>query len=432
LATQDDFLDLLWQDINSSMQEHWIENVIRASEKDPNAPFADLGPALKRLLALGASRQDLSLLVRHASYEQAFSLLYLLNDPGIDDNEIDGLHEALLVADPSGQEGRPGSAPPLKSASDLKAGRNKRKFPATTTPKPGKRKLLKSSQEVCFSPDGNTLATLGRGLTIWKCPEIGPLAKISTVSNPCNLAFSPDSRLLAVKNTSGRITLIDPSTQSTTRDFRNQADGQGSNVVFADDREHVVDASWEGVHFVRTLEGKITFREVFKGDMVTGVLRHPNGRYWFRHVRPVERLFGRTWPFKPGEFEELIVPLDGWDYKHAAFSPDGHVLAISAGLEPIYIVLVSFPAMEVILSVPIPCLGRGLCPLSFSPCGRILAVVGDAVAVLNATTLEVLGEIPIEYGCDVSFSPTAPLVAVGSSSVGEVFDTTRFLNALPS
>jgi hypothetical protein len=111
MATREEFLGLVWNDINLAMQEHWIDNVVRTAEKDPNAPFADLGPALKRLLASGASRRDLSLLARHAAYEEAFTVLSLLSDPAVDDNDIEGLHESILSADPSGKEGRPGSAP---------------------------------------------------------------------------------------------------------------------------------------------------------------------------------------------------------------------------------------------------------------------------------------------------------------------------------
>ena len=96
------------------MQEHWIDNIIRESDKQPDAPFADLGPALKRLLALGASRRDLSLIYRQASYEAVFGTLYMLGDPGVDDNDIELMHESLLSADPSGKEGRPGSAPERK------------------------------------------------------------------------------------------------------------------------------------------------------------------------------------------------------------------------------------------------------------------------------------------------------------------------------
>jgi hypothetical protein len=112
MATREEFLEQAWnQIINRSMLEHWIDNVIRASETDPDAPFADVGAALKRLLALGASRRDLSLISRFASYEAVFGILYMLSDPGIDDKDLEMMHESVLGADPSGMEGRSGSAP---------------------------------------------------------------------------------------------------------------------------------------------------------------------------------------------------------------------------------------------------------------------------------------------------------------------------------
>lgn len=112
MASREEFLTHLWtENINPCMQEHWIDNVIRAAERDPDAPFSDLGPVLKRLLAAGAGRRDLSLIARHAAYEAVFGTLYALGDPGVDDGYIEMLHESLLTADPSGREGRPGSAP---------------------------------------------------------------------------------------------------------------------------------------------------------------------------------------------------------------------------------------------------------------------------------------------------------------------------------
>lgn len=113
MATRHEFLVKLWRDaIDAPMRGSWIPNAIRDAERRPDAPFADLGPALQRLLALGASPRDLSLIARHASYEAVFSVLYRLDDPGVDGGAIGMLHEELLGADPSGREGRPGSAPP--------------------------------------------------------------------------------------------------------------------------------------------------------------------------------------------------------------------------------------------------------------------------------------------------------------------------------
>src|SRR5207249_8002833 len=102
MASREEILKQLWTEtINPVMQEHWIDNAIRESERSPDAPFADLGPALRRLLAVGATRRDLSLIARHAAYEAVFGTLYRFSDPGVDDNDVEMLHESLLSADPS-------------------------------------------------------------------------------------------------------------------------------------------------------------------------------------------------------------------------------------------------------------------------------------------------------------------------------------------
>lgn len=112
MATREEFLKLLWDEvINPAMLGHWIDNCIESSKSHPDEPFGDLGPALERLIARGADRRDLSLIARHSSYEAVFCVLYMLDDPGVDDGNDRGMHESLLGADPSGKEGRPGSAP---------------------------------------------------------------------------------------------------------------------------------------------------------------------------------------------------------------------------------------------------------------------------------------------------------------------------------
>ena len=112
MTSRTEFLEQVWaQVINAQMSGRWIDNAVANSERAPNAPFADLGPALKRLLASGADRRDLCLLARHASYEAAFQVLYMLDDPGVDGDNNKVMYEELLGADPSGKDGRPGSAP---------------------------------------------------------------------------------------------------------------------------------------------------------------------------------------------------------------------------------------------------------------------------------------------------------------------------------
>lgn len=65
MANRSEFLEETWTEIiNAPMGGAWIDNAIAASERRPNDPFADLGPALKRLLAAGVERRDLYLVAR--------------------------------------------------------------------------------------------------------------------------------------------------------------------------------------------------------------------------------------------------------------------------------------------------------------------------------------------------------------------------------
>lgn len=107
MSEREDVLAEIWEMINAPMAEHWIDNAMRARSDGPFG--AEETDALRRLLDAGGSRRDLSLLFRKASYEAAFSTLYLTSTHLVP--PMKGMHESLLSADPSGREGRAGSAP---------------------------------------------------------------------------------------------------------------------------------------------------------------------------------------------------------------------------------------------------------------------------------------------------------------------------------
>jgi hypothetical protein len=111
MASREDFLAQIWAEaINEPLSGQWIDDAIATSERRPDDPFADTGRVLERLLAAGADARDLSLLARAARYAAAHRVLYMVGDPGVGGDELTMMHEELLGADPSGREGRPGSA----------------------------------------------------------------------------------------------------------------------------------------------------------------------------------------------------------------------------------------------------------------------------------------------------------------------------------
>lgn len=122
------FLRQAWRGIVSEDDPSWMRKAVKEAEGDPNAPFAGVGLALKRLRDTGASESDLVDLVRGTQAQLLFHICYLLDDPSIDDRELSeigwalvetdaefeptdravgGLHESVLETDPSGREMRP-------------------------------------------------------------------------------------------------------------------------------------------------------------------------------------------------------------------------------------------------------------------------------------------------------------------------------------
>jgi hypothetical protein len=112
MTAREELLTHLWKEvININLRDASLDNIIANCKRDPTGPFGDTGATIGRLLAAGASRRDLCLLMRCTAYEAAFGTLYSLSEPGSDpDDNVSSLYEELLVAEPSGTCGRPGSA----------------------------------------------------------------------------------------------------------------------------------------------------------------------------------------------------------------------------------------------------------------------------------------------------------------------------------
>ena len=121
------FLRQAWKGVCSENDDSWIDRQIAAFHRWPDGPYAGVGRALERLLALGADRRDLVDLVRGTQVEALAGFSYLLSDPDLShevremgwalvetdeawnptDRGIGGLHESVLSLDPTRREMRP-------------------------------------------------------------------------------------------------------------------------------------------------------------------------------------------------------------------------------------------------------------------------------------------------------------------------------------
>jgi len=124
------FLRQAWQSVIADGDTSWIDPQIQQADRRPRDPGAGIGPALKRMLATGASREDITEVVRVMQSHLLFNIAYQLADPGVVEypsedmpqvswalfevdeegqplHPIGALHESVLDTDPTGREMRP-------------------------------------------------------------------------------------------------------------------------------------------------------------------------------------------------------------------------------------------------------------------------------------------------------------------------------------
>lgn len=285
------------------------------------------------------------------------------------------------------------------------------------------------SFSVAFSPDSQTLATLGRYIFIWDMQSRTKRIRAHPFAHPSWLSFSPSGEHLAVKSTSGQIVLLSVHDGAVIHDFCNSNDGEGSNLRFSACGAFIVDASWFGRIFVRNAaSGKIEFTADFPGEMITSVHSDSKGKTWVfehhplatsDHLPPAACYFSIwRWPFGLGGYK--VLPTRMPFVTDSALAPDATRLAVVHGAPPLELVVFNLIDGVRLASCSVICGGTGSA-MAWSPESALLGSIQDGKAVLYRTrTLEKHLEFTLPYPSDIEFSPDGDCVAIGSWQSGLV------------
>ena len=96
---------------------------------------------------------------------------------------------------------------------------------------------------VQFSPDGRLLAATPDGVTVWRASDwrrIHQLGALGTTPTGLGIAFSPDSRVLAVGQVNGALRFVDPLTGADWARLSNRDSSVASNMAFSSDLRWLV------------------------------------------------------------------------------------------------------------------------------------------------------------------------------------------------
>lgn len=271
----------------------------------------------------------------------------------------------------------------------------------------------KTISAATFSPDSRFLAVCANNIHIFDVGTGEPVAMCRPLPYASSLAFSPDGTMLAVKNTAGKIAIVNPADGSLVKALPKRA-SEGPQIEWSPCGKYLVQCDWEGRLLVWDISAaKVTHEESHPGEMIAAVSRTLDGSKWaFLHDYPgmTERhdvsAIVRPWPFESGGMSLIPLPprMD-----QIALSSDGRMLA-KGGTRFIWVLGLADGIRIHRQPWELP---EGACTadLAFSMDGSLLASVqkycpnGDRVRFYRMSDASVAADIPISSPFHVVFSP---------------------------
>jgi hypothetical protein len=282
---------------------------------------------------------------------------------------------------------------------------------------------------VAVSPDEARVVALARFVFVWDLRTGNKVFRSHPFAHPSDASFSPNGEHIAVKNTRGRIAIVAADDGRTVADFKNESDGEGSNVTYSSCDEFLVDGSWAGRIRVRqSTLGAITFEKHFPHEMITAIHRDITGNRWIVEHKPIIRsgekfpppAYFSAWEWPFGSKIYSVLPYRIGHLFSSALSADGDRLAVVRGAPAAALEVFEPPDPTPVHSAPIKVGGSGSA-LCWSPDGRFLGSVQDKrIAIYREPDFSCVAEFALPYPSDIAFCTKSKLVVLGDWAQGLV------------
>ena len=294
------------------------------------------------------------------------------------------------------------------------------------------------SFETVRSTDGRMFACVGQRVNVFDVERGQKILSARPFSHASHAAFSPDNKKLAVKFTNGRIVILGIATGDVLRDYKNQKEGEGSEVFFSPDGQKVVDGSWTGLITIRELVKPGIAVKQFPGEMISRISHDSHKLSWvFEHrkkTQPGQKwadydyLALRNWPLF--EQEPKIFSFDHY-LESATISPDGSRICVICRRrgEGRWLQIVQASDGKIVASNGEVEIGGTGSDLAWSTDSNLIGSVQQRRFVFyRASDLSVVGELHAQYPSSICFLPKDDLVVVGtwnSSALRSISDIAK-------
>jgi len=285
------------------------------------------------------------------------------------------------------------------------------------------------SYALTFSGNGR-LAVLSRRVSLWDVDARTRVWEARPCPHPASAAFSPDDGLLAIKDASGAIVILDAATGATLCDFANADDGEGSGPAFSADGRSIVDGSWAGWLRVRRVDsGAIELAHEYPGEMITAIHPIQQGARWVvvHSIKASSTAAPRTatycsvweWPLRDRPLFE--TSLSASFVTSSALSPDGAFLAL-IGSPAVTLAVIRVEGGASVASTKVN-IGGSTAALCWSPNGtRLASVQAEHVVEYSWPDLTVVNALDVPYPACVAYAPDGRTRAIGSWTRGRVIE----------
>ena len=285
-------------------------------------------------------------------------------------------------------------------------------------------RLPMSYKTVCTA-DGRMFVCVGRRVNGFDVENRQRILSARPFPHASHSDFSPDNKKLVVKYTNGRIVILDLATGDVMRDYKNQKEGEGSEVFFSPDGQELVDGSWNGLISIRKLSGPGVSTKQLPGEKIDRISHDSQKRSWLIQHRKTFQP-GQQWP----DYDYLVLhrwPLFerkqkvlSFDYylESATISPDGSRICLICrrkGGENWWMQVVRASDSKIIaINTEIKIGGTGS-ELAWSTDSKLVGSVQKRRFVFyRASDLVTLGELPCQYPSSICFLPKDDLVVLGT------------------